>query len=95
MADVFCFFFAELEDRKQLLTERDKLSKQLEKTWKELEKTRKDLEKVKTEVGRFKEEEKAKKETRKKAFSKVAAVSKPKTLSVTEESLTEKVSDSE
>ena len=78
------------------MTERNKLSKQLEKTWKELEKTRKDLQKANSEVGRFKkEEEKAKKETRKKAFSKVAVVSKPKTVSVTEESLTEMVSDSE
>ena len=40
------------------------------------------------EAGRFKKEaEKAKRETRKKIFGKIAAVSKPRTVFVTEVSL--------
>jgi len=74
------------------LTERNKLSEQLEKTQKEIERTRKDLEKAKTEVGKFKEAEKAKKDTRKKAFGRIEAASKPRTVSATEVSLTEMVS---
>ena len=74
------------------MTERNKLSEQLEKTQKEIERTRKDLEKAKTEVGKFKEAEKAKKDTRKKAFGRIEAASKPRTVSVTEVSLIEMVS---
>jgi len=75
------------------LTERNKLSKDLEKTRKELEKVKKDLEKANTEAGRFKKEaEKAKKDTRRKAFGRIEAASKPRTVSVTEVSLIEMVS---
>lgn len=69
------------------------MRKDLEKANTEAGRFKKEADKAKTEAGKFKKEaEKAKKDTRKKAFGRIDAASKPRTVSVTEVSLTEMVS---